>query len=315
MENVRQPLSATRRARTTRSVLRDSVAVALLLAVLLSSGCSSVSMPGSRLASGSGGWNQVAQTGKGTPCVVFEAGAGDDMGTWTKVYSDVAGFTEVFAYSRQGQGLSSPKLLPRTGAETVAELRTLLKTRGIAPPYVLVGHSLGGLYMELFAKLHPNEVAGLVLVDPTHPDQLQRLKEKYPARYGLVQSMKVLGLASGLGSELMGTGATSREWHAAGPMPQRPIIVLTSTKGNALDGAEFMKFNGALQTEIVREWPGAQQRFIEASHYIQKERPADVIAAIREVLDRSRADAAHHEKSAPQPIDRSPAAPRSRPGD
>src|SRR5262245_22200923 len=112
---------------------------------------------------------EFARLGTGGPAAVLEAGGGMRMTTWKKVFSEVAAFTTAVAYNRAGFGNSSPVEAPRNGPGIVRELRAFLRELGLRPPYVLVGHSLGGLYMQLFARLHPDEVAGLVLVDPTPP--------------------------------------------------------------------------------------------------------------------------------------------------
>lgn len=258
-----------------------------LSAAALATGCSS--LPGSSLVPTSGGLREVAQAGAGGPSVIFEAGAGDGAEVWSKVYPEVARFTAVVAYSRSGYGVAAPRLTARTGEEVVRELRQLLAERGVKPPYVLVGHSLGGLYVELFAKLHPAEVAGLVLVDPTHPDHLARMRTERPGNYRVVQTMMALNRASTLGAELRGLEETGRQWHAAPALPPRPAIVLSATRASRLDGEGFAEFTRALQTEVVKGWPGAEQRFVEATHYLQKEKPEDVIAAVKDVVDRVRA--------------------------
>ena len=91
---------------------------------------------------------------------------------WDQVASEVALHARIFAYSRPGFGASSPATTPRDPKQIVEELRALLAPEGYAPPYVLVGHSMGGTYMELFAKSHPDEVVGVVLVNPRHRDFL-----------------------------------------------------------------------------------------------------------------------------------------------
>src|SRR5215467_11476206 len=112
---------------------------------------------------------EFARMGTGGPAVVLEAGGGLRMTTWKKVFPEIAAFTTVIAYNRAGFGRSGPAEAPRNGLTIVRELRTFLHDLGVRPPHVLVGHSLGGLYTQLFVRLHPDEVAGLVLVDPTHP--------------------------------------------------------------------------------------------------------------------------------------------------
>ena len=92
---------------------------------------------------------------------------------WDKVISEVSKTKSVFAYNRPGIGNSVKTDKPRDAEQIVEELRSYLKELKIRPPYVLVGHSSGGLYMQLFARKYPSEVAGLVLVDSTHPLQMK----------------------------------------------------------------------------------------------------------------------------------------------
>ncbi|MFO0615925.1 MAG: alpha/beta hydrolase [Polyangiaceae bacterium] len=141
---------------------------ALALLVLMLGGCGTELNP--TIAEVSGRTVEVVETGKGDATVVFESGLGNDWSPWDEVASEVAARARVFAYSRPGYGESDPTTAPRDASHIVEDLRALLAARGYAPPYVLVGHSFGGTYMELFAKAHPDEVSGLVLVDPRHRD-------------------------------------------------------------------------------------------------------------------------------------------------
>ena len=113
---------------------------------------------------------EVVEYGAGDATVVFESGLGDDWQPWQLVAPEVAEQARVFAYSRPGYGQSEPTTEPRDAEHIVEGLRALLAARGYAPSYVLVGHSFGGGYMELFAKAHPEEVTGVVFVDPRHRD-------------------------------------------------------------------------------------------------------------------------------------------------
>src|SRR5882672_3624033 len=108
--------------------------------------------------------------GEGSPTVILEAGAGDTLATWEWVLPDVRKLTRVCAYDRAGLGRSDPGPKPRTSERIVAELRELLLRAHVPPPYVLVGHSFGGLNVRLFASRNPGEVSGLVLVDATPED-------------------------------------------------------------------------------------------------------------------------------------------------
>lgn len=102
------------------------------------------------------------------PPVVFDPGLGDTADEWAHIQRAVAAFMSAVAYDRAGLGRSMPpseRELPRTSGRMADELYSLLYGAGVPSPYVLVGHSLGGLNVQLFAARYPKEVAGMVLVD------------------------------------------------------------------------------------------------------------------------------------------------------
>jgi len=108
--------------------------------------------------------------GKGTPTVVFDAGLGDGTRAWGLIQPAIAKHTRACSYDRAGLGFSDPPTRPSTSVNVVDDLHRLLQAAHIAPPYVLVGHSLGGMNVKLYAESHLAEVAGMVLVDPSHED-------------------------------------------------------------------------------------------------------------------------------------------------
>lgn len=111
--------------------------------------------------------------GQGTPTVVMDAGAGAPSITWGLVPSGIAKFTRVCTYDRAGLGWSDPNPRSfRTSQKSVDELHSLLTKAGIKPPYILVGHSLGGANIRLYASQYPEDVVGLVLVDSSHENQM-----------------------------------------------------------------------------------------------------------------------------------------------
>ena len=226
--------------------------------------------------------------GNGVPLVVFDAGAGagESFHTWSKVLPSISQFTRTYAYTRRGYS-GVPVLSHRDGLTIVEELRSQLHALNLNPPYILVGHSLGGLYMQLFAKTHPDEVAGVVLVDTTHPDQLERMKTERPGNYRLVKSMMVLQGATTLGAEMRGTEETQKQWLAAGPLPPVPTILLSAQRDTAMNGHEFTAFFQQLHRELAAAWPGAELRMVDSDHFIQKHQPEAVVQAVRDVFDRS----------------------------
>jgi pimeloyl-ACP methyl ester carboxylesterase len=110
------------------------------------------------------------QSGSGSPAVVFLAGAGAVGLDYWNVQQRAAGFATSAVYDRAGTGWSDRVELPRTSTEVTSELRELLRAADVPVPYLLAGHSLGGLYARHYATRFPDEVAGLVLLDPAHED-------------------------------------------------------------------------------------------------------------------------------------------------
>ena len=110
--------------------------------------------------------------GQGTPTVVLDSGLGDFSAQWVRVQREVSGTTRVCAYDRAGMGWSEMGPEPRDAGQITSELHTLLDRAGIEGPYVLVGHSLGGLSMLTYANRYPDEVAGVALVESSHPEHL-----------------------------------------------------------------------------------------------------------------------------------------------
>jgi pimeloyl-ACP methyl ester carboxylesterase len=110
-------------------------------------------------------------TGTGSPTVVIDAGLGDWSTTWGFVQAEVAKTTRVCTYDRAGSGWSESGPLPRDASQFVKELHTLLQKANLPGPFLLVGHSLGGLPVRVFTDDHPSEVAGVVLIDSMFPGQ------------------------------------------------------------------------------------------------------------------------------------------------
>src|SRR5918997_6228726 len=112
--------------------------------------------------------------GEGSPTVILEAASGGMSAHWVRVQQQLAKTTRVCAYDRAGLGWSEPGPEPRDARHVSSELHTLLTNAGIEGPYVLVGHSYGGLYVRMYADQYSEEVAGMVLVDSSHPEQFSR---------------------------------------------------------------------------------------------------------------------------------------------
>jgi pimeloyl-ACP methyl ester carboxylesterase len=130
-------------------------------------------MPG-RLVDVGGYKMHIYCTGQGTPTVILDSGLGDSFTSWRKVQPQVAQYTRVCSYDRAGLGYSDPSPGSRTSKDIAQELYRLLQNAGVPAPVVIVAHSVAGYDVRLYASLYRNEVAGVVLVDSSHPDQERR---------------------------------------------------------------------------------------------------------------------------------------------
>ena len=131
--------------------------------------------------------------GQGSPTVVLDAGSGGFSAQWVRVQRELSGTKRVCAYDRAGMGWSEGGPDPRDARQITGELHTLLGKAGIEGPYVLVGHSFGGMYMQTYAARYPDEVAGVALVDsPTEPDQLSQRPEGHDSNEPQKQSFAVV---------------------------------------------------------------------------------------------------------------------------
>ena len=119
--------------------------------------------------------------GEGSPTVILESGLGTMSVDWANIQPEGANTTRVCTYDRAGTGWSEPGPGPGDPQQIAGELHTLLGNAGIDGPYVLVGHSFGGLYVRMYDDLYPNEVEGMVLVDSSHPEQSTRSAEAQAA--------------------------------------------------------------------------------------------------------------------------------------
>ena len=141
--------------------------------------------------------------GQGSPTVLLDAGSGGFSAQWVRVQRQVSGTTRVCAYDRAGLGWSEMGPDPRDARQISSELHTLLSEDGIEGPYVLVGHSFGGMYMQTYAARYPDEVAGVALVDSSaDPDQFSQRPEGRDSYEPQKQSFAVVPLLARLGVSL-----------------------------------------------------------------------------------------------------------------
>ena len=255
--------------------------------------------------------------GHGTPTVLLEAGLGGASLEWLPVMSQVARFTAVCVYDRAGYGWSDMGSYPRTSSQAVDELYGLLTNAGQRGPFILAGHSFGGYNAQLFARRYAFLTAGLVLVDASHPNQVERfqappfnIKTAPLSRFGLVQFGEMPPLHGRLSrqarllmlyqfkhwkprrtisDELLGFRDSARDLRRAPALPPIPLVVLTRGKrawpltphGNLLEQLWI-----DLQSELAAQSPEVAHLVVrESGHMIHLEQPAMVAYGIALVFD------------------------------
>jgi pimeloyl-ACP methyl ester carboxylesterase len=254
--------------------------------------------------------------GTGSPTVILEAGYRSPATVWsddlvqperprTMVLAGVAANTRVCLYERPGTAAvldgvlhpsrSDPVPQPRTAEDVVADLHALLQAAGVPGPYVLVGHSLGGLFVRLYAATYPTEVVGLVLVDAWYEGLQELLTPEQWTAYVRVTSEVAPELAAYRDLETLDFAAASaamRRRAAAQPLPPLPLAVLAHDQAFGLTEDQLGFSPEALEVA----WRAAQERLAtlvprarysvagESAHYVQLQQPALVLEAVRQVV-------------------------------
>jgi pimeloyl-ACP methyl ester carboxylesterase len=238
--------------------------------------------------------------GTGSPTVILESGLDGDVVTWRDVHPEVAQFTRVCRYDRAGLAHSDYGPTPRDAGLISADLHTLLAEAGESPPYILVGHSFGGLLIRRYASDYPEEVAGLVFVDSLHEgwweEALALLPEPRADESPRLASFRAY-LTDGwrepsASFEMMDIPAVVEQVRETGGFGDIPITVLTATRFDVLNPGLPPDLETSL-AELFHEQQGqlaelstaGTQIFIpDSGHNIPRENPEAVIDAIREMI-------------------------------
>jgi len=247
-------------------------------------------LPGPRALQTQGGRVSYILSGHGPAPIVLFSGAGMGLQGWEQLYPGVERIGRVLAWNRFGlQGSDAPQGR-QSGSRVVATLRELLAATGLRPPYVLVAHSIGGLFANLYARLHPQEVAGVLLIESTHPgDQVALKKHETQIERALARLMELPNafFRRNLHAELAAVDDTVREVEAAGPFPEVPLRVITG----GLTPRAWLMSPGAVgarranQQELARLSPLGEQVIAQKSgHFPQMTEPQLVLRVLEELL-------------------------------
>jgi pimeloyl-ACP methyl ester carboxylesterase len=211
--------------------------------------------------------------GDAGPTVVFESGQGLGMASWERVAPRLAACARVVVYDRAGVGASParPNNLPVMADSVADDLARLLRAIGASPPYILVGHSLGGLYVQAFARRNPGDVAAVVLVDAASPLEPP----------GVFVSTAPLAPGSISAAEEAGVAPSEAALLAGPPFPPIPLIVLAATDHDDTPQREALWQEVQSRTAALSP-KGHLEVVNHSGHFIQIDRPDVVYAAVLE---------------------------------
>jgi len=225
--------------------------------------------------------------GQGSPAVVFEGGFGTGIASWSTVQKEVAAFARTVSYDRAGLGQSELGPKPRSAKQIATELHTALEKAGIKPPYVLVGHSFGGIYVRVFADMYPKEVVGMVLIDPSQESFNDWLKKSQLARLKDAQA-QIAKAPEGVQAEAAATEVSYGEARVAKVPPGIPVTLLSATEDETMP-ADARRLWIEKHEEWIATVPGGKHIVVEKTqHFIQAQQPKLVIETIQQMLNPQR---------------------------
>jgi pimeloyl-ACP methyl ester carboxylesterase len=233
---------------------------------------------------------EYSACGAGRPVIVLFNGAGIGLEGWRALHPAIEQFGTVLAWNRHGLAHSDEPHRELTGAVVIASLRELLHYAGLPGPYVLVGHSMGGLYVNLFARLHPQETAAVLLLEATHPEDPESHaghEDEIARSISALFSQAEDSFRHNLHAEIEAAADVAREIASAGPFPDVPLVVVTGAMEppETLVAPYALAVRRANQRDLARLSPQGKQVVAEQSgHFPQVSEPRVVLDALRTLL-------------------------------
>jgi pimeloyl-ACP methyl ester carboxylesterase len=255
-----------------------------------------------------GGTLEYVLSGSGPATLVLFNGSGVTLEGWGRLYPGIERSGRVLAFNRFGVGGSSTPQQPQTGTTVLQAARDLLDELELPPPYVLVGHSMGGLYANLFARRHSQEVAGAVLIEATHPADRASLHghEGHLAKVlAKVLAVPQSLFRANLHSELEWLDRAAEEVEEAGPFPSVPLAVVTGGKEPPrwLVPRATLRRRRHHQKELAQLSPSGLHVIARRSgHFPQLTQPRLVLDAIRSVVRQAQRREEEAESQVPLPV-------------
>ena len=229
-------------------------------------------------------------SGSGRPHIVLFSGAGVSLQGWEPLYPELEQLGTVFGWNRFGMQGSDPPSERQTGTVVLASLRELLGYTALDPPYLLVAHSLGGLFASLYARLYPQEVAGVLFIEAVHARDgavLRRQEGHLVRALEKITTLPEFLFGANVRTELACVDDTVREIAAAGEFPPVPVRVVTGglTPRSWLQSPAAVAAKRANQQALARLSPQGEQVIAHQSgHFPQLTEPQLVLATLRELI-------------------------------
>ena len=222
-------------------------------------------------------------SGSGSPVVILETGLGAPASDWTTVHEGVASFTKVCHYDRANCGESDAAPTPRTAMDMAEDLHALVEASGYETPLILVGHSFGAPITLVYAHTWPAEVAGLVLVDPTHPDQFTTFGPLMPDFLPMKEFWTSGWLTPEGTAERIDFQTSFDQVNAIDTLGDLPLTILTSTTWAGLENGQEM-WTG-LHERYAQLSTRSHQRVLEGpDHFLQRSAPEAIVDATEEMV-------------------------------
>lgn len=213
---------------------------------------------------------------------MLQSGLGDSRTTWHTVWPQLTAQHRVLALDRPGYGDSPSTTASRDPCQVARELHAVMQEAKLSPPYLLVGHSLGGLYQVAFARLYPTETAGVLLLDPTHPEHWATLQRETPGTAALLSGLRSTVFTATMRAEF---DAQTQCLETLPPWPASvPARLLFSGRFGLLESPDYQRTLSQMRQDWQQRLSATAETVSASGHYLHHDAPQRVLQALEQLL-------------------------------